>query len=57
MKRNQGDRCGRVIEQMNKYLFVVYHKEYEEFLKQLRELGVVHIKETKDSHEIAEPRG
>lgn len=43
-----------MIEQMNKYLFVVYHKEYEEFLKQLRELGVVHIKETKDKRKIAE---
>lgn len=32
---------------MRKYAFMVYHKEYEEFLSDLRELGVVHIMETK----------
>lgn len=42
-----------MIEQMNKYLFVTYHKEYEDFLKKLKELGVVHIKETKDKKKIA----
>jgi len=32
---------------MRKYAFMVYHKEYDQFLSTLRELGVVHIKETK----------
>lgn len=32
---------------MKKYAFMVYHKEYDQFLESLRELGVVHIKETK----------
>ena len=41
-----------MIEKMNKYLFVVYHKEYEDFLIKLKELGVVHIKETKDKRKI-----
>ncbi|WP_315333920.1 V-type ATPase 116kDa subunit family protein [Porphyromonas endodontalis] len=36
-----------MIEKMQKYLFLVYHREYEGFLQSLRELGVVHIKETK----------
>lgn len=29
---------------MSKYAFLVYHKEYEDFLLKLRDLGVVHIK-------------
>jgi V/A-type H+-transporting ATPase subunit I len=32
---------------MRKYAFMVYHREYDGFLSTLRELGVVHIKETK----------
>ena len=36
-----------MIENMQKYLFLIYHREYEGFLQSLRELGVVHIKETK----------
>lgn len=32
---------------MSKYAFMVYHKEFDTFLAQLRELGVVHVKETK----------
>lgn len=36
-----------MIEKMQKYLFLIYHREYEGFLQSLRELGVVHIKETK----------
>jgi len=32
---------------MRKYAFMVYHKEYDSFLNTLRDLGVVHIKETK----------
>lgn len=36
-----------MIEKMQKYLFLIYHREYEGFLQSLREFGVVHIKETK----------
>ena len=32
-----------MITQMKKYTFLVFHRDYEPFLKQLRELGVVHI--------------
>jgi V/A-type H+-transporting ATPase subunit I len=32
---------------MKKYAFMVYHKEYETFLRKLRDLGVVHINATK----------
>jgi V/A-type H+-transporting ATPase subunit I len=32
---------------MNKYAFLVYHKEYDAFLERLRSLGVVHVKATK----------
>jgi V/A-type H+-transporting ATPase subunit I len=31
---------------MRKYAFLVYHREYDAFLDQLREMGVVHVKET-----------
>ncbi len=34
-----------MIAKMKKLTFLVYHKEYETFLDQIRELGVVHIKE------------
>lgn len=34
-----------MIVKMNKYAFMVYHKNYEAFLSTLRDLGVVHIKE------------
>lgn len=37
-----------MIKKMQKYLFLIYHREYEGFLQSLRELGVVHIKETKN---------
>ncbi|GHV48880.1 V-type ATP synthase subunit I [Bacteroidia bacterium] len=36
-----------MIVPMKKYAFMVYHKEYETFLHTLRDLGVVHVKETK----------
>lgn len=36
-----------MIIKMSKYAFMVYHKEFDTFLAQLRELGVVHVKETK----------
>ncbi len=32
-----------MITQMKKYTFLVFHRDYEPFLKQLRDLGVVHI--------------
>ncbi|MBQ4163343.1 MAG: ATPase V [Parabacteroides sp.] len=32
-----------MITKMNKYSFLIYHKEYETFLDKLRELGVVHV--------------
>ena len=34
-----------MITQMKKYTFLVFHREYEAFLEQLREVGVVHITE------------
>ncbi|MDR1381531.1 MAG: ATPase [Tannerella sp.] len=36
-----------MIVKMDKYAFLVYHKEYDAFLERLRSLGVVHVKETK----------
>ncbi len=36
-----------MITKMRKYAFMVYHKEYDTFLSTLRDLGVVHVKETK----------
>lgn len=30
---------------MKKYTFLVFHREYEEFLRRLRDLGVVHVSE------------
>ncbi len=34
-----------MIAPMNKYSFWIFHKEYDHFLQQLREVGVVHIQE------------
>ena len=34
-----------MITQMKKYTFLVFHREYEAFLAQLREVGVVHVTE------------
>ena len=34
-----------MITQMKKYTFLVFHREYEAFLEQLREEGVVHVTE------------
>ena len=34
-----------MIVPMRKYAFMVYHKEYDQFLLSLRDVGVVHIKE------------
>jgi V/A-type H+-transporting ATPase subunit I len=46
-----------MIVKMKKYAFMVYHKEYDTFLHELRELGVVHVKQTRsiaDNSEIQE---
>ncbi|UVR79576.1 V-type ATP synthase subunit D [Parabacteroides distasonis] len=46
-KAKEEKRGGRgMIVKMSKYAFMVYHKEYDTFLSTLRDLGVVHIKET-----------
>ena len=47
MKSHQEKKEGGrgMITKMKKLTFLVYHKEYEEFLNSLRELGVVHIVE------------
>ncbi|MCS2855364.1 V-type ATP synthase subunit D [Parabacteroides distasonis] len=46
-KAKRRKRGGRgMIVKMSKYAFMVYHKEYDTFLSTLRDLGVVHIKET-----------
>ena len=34
-----------MITKMNKYAYLIYHKEYDDFLLRLRDLGVVHVKE------------
>lgn len=38
-----------MIQKMKKYTFLVFHKEYDAFLEQLRDLGVVHISEDENS--------
>ena len=43
-----------MITAMNKYLFLIYHREYEAFLEKLRTIGVVHIRETKATKDVAE---
>lgn len=37
-----------MIVPMKKYTFLVYHRHYTAFLQQLRETGVLHVKERKD---------
>ena len=41
---------------MQKYSFLVFHKEYDDFLKDLQQLGVLHVieKETEISDNIRE---
>ena len=46
-----------MIEKVSKYLFVTFHKEYEEFLLRLRSLGVVHIQPSRSIKEIEELQG
>ena len=43
-----------MITAMNKYLFLIYHREYEAFLEKLRTIGVVHIRETKATKDVVE---
>ena len=38
-----------MIVKMQKYAFLVYHKEYEGFLQKLRDLGVVHVEPTQET--------
>ena len=37
-----------MIVKMKRYSFLVYHKEYDKFLEDIRELGVLHVIENKD---------
>lgn len=39
-----------MICKMKKYTFLVYHKEYESFLTQLREVGVMHVSEKAEGY-------
>ncbi len=43
-----------MIIKMNKYSFLIFHKEYSDFLLRLRDLGVVHIRENNDTKHIEE---
>lgn len=40
-----------MIEKMHKYTFLVYHRQYSGFLKQLQEVGVLHVKERPEGME------
>ena len=42
-----------MIVKMNKYAYLVYHREYDVFLERLRSLGVVHVKQSKPTNEHA----
>ena len=42
-----------MIVKMNKYAYLVYHKEYDTFLERLRSLGVVHVEQSKPTEEHA----
>ena len=43
-----------MIQPMSKYAFLVFHRDYEAVLHQLRELGVFHIQERRDTREVEE---
>lgn len=43
-----------MISKMEKYVFLVFHQEYKDFLYKLRSLGVVHISEKRNPKEVAE---
>lgn len=38
-----------MIEKMRKYSFVLYHQDYEDFLRELQKLGVVHLIKNSDA--------
>ncbi len=40
-----------MITPMTRYSFLIYHKEYEEFLKNLQDIGVLHIAEKTDEYD------
>lgn len=46
-----------MIQRMSKYSFLVYHREYDDFLATLRGLGVVHITERTKPQEVEELKG
>ncbi len=46
-----------MIVKMNKYAFMVYHKEFESFLATIQELGVVHVRETRSITDNTELQG
>ena len=46
-----------MIQPMNKYAFLIFHREYEAFLGELRSLGVVHVQEQKQAKEVEELQG
>lgn len=41
-----------MIGKMTKYTFLVYHKEYDSFLEQLREQGVLHVKQRESEEAV-----
>lgn len=43
-----------MIIKMNKYSFLIFHKEYSDFLVRLRDLGVVHIRQNNDTKQVEE---
>ncbi len=43
-----------MIYKMSKYSFLIFHQEYNSFLSRLRDLGLVHIQESKDTKSIEE---
>lgn len=40
-----------MIQKMNKYSFLIFHREYEDFLSYIQDLGVVHVAERNDPRE------
>lgn len=43
-----------MVAQMKKFTFLAYHKEYRQFLDDLRDLGLIHVAETEKSAEESE---
>ncbi len=42
-----------MVGKMTKYTFLVYHKEYDAFLQELRQQGVLHVKERESGEAVA----